>query len=280
VLCHAGVTSKAGTGEYMRILADRLAAEGRSVLRFDQSGVGDSEGEIGDGLPINRYYRMIQTGLSVADTEDAVAWLAETCRPAGISLLGHCGGCVTAALVAARRPGTFRGLIFIALPVLYSPLNGEADGRGDADRRISHAQLRKLLRPDGYLGALRGRTDLLLMTRAVASYGVEQLRKWTHRGPERPPSALHPLYNRLLGEAFEDLMRRRTPVLIILPQLDVETETFEAEFRAKVLDAHPEYRDLCRVEYLPDTDHSVMFESSRERLKGVICTGLDAMAHA
>jgi pimeloyl-ACP methyl ester carboxylesterase len=277
VLCHAGVTSKAGTGEYMRILADQLAALGRSVLRFDQSGVGDSEGEIGDGIPINRYYRMIQTGRSVADTEDAVDWLAGNCRPASIALLGHCGGCVTAALVAARRPGTLRGLIFIALPVLYSPLNGEPDDRTDADR-LTHAQLRKLLRPEGYLNVFQGRTDLRLMTRAVATYGIERLRRWTHGDAVRTSSGLHPLFNRLLAEAFEELMKRRTPVLLVLPELDVETETFEVEFRAKLLDARAEYAGLCRVEVLPDTDHSVMFEASRERLKSVLCAGLEAMA--
>jgi pimeloyl-ACP methyl ester carboxylesterase len=277
VLCHAGVTSKAGTGEYMRILADQLAELGRSVLRFDQSGVGDSEGDLGDGIPINRYYRMIQTGLAVADTEDAVDWLAATGRPAGISLLGHCGGCVTAALLAARRPGAFRGLIFIALPVLHSPVNGEPEGRADSDR-LTHAQLRKLLRPEGYMRVLRGRTDFALMTRAAATYGIERLRKWAHRDPRRSASGLHPLFNRFLGEAFEDLMKRRTPVLLVLPELDVETETFESEFRGKVLASRPEYGALCRIEYLPDTDHSVMFESSRERLKSVICAGLEAMA--
>jgi pimeloyl-ACP methyl ester carboxylesterase len=276
VLCHAGVTSKAGTGEYMRILADQLAALGRTILRFDQCGVGDSEGDVGDGIPINRYYRMVQTGMCVADTEDAVEWLAGTCRPAGISLLGHCGGCVTAALVAAGDPGAFRGLIFIALPVLYSPINGEPDERAGGNG-FTKAQMRRLLRPEGYLGVLRGRTDLRLVTRAVATYGAERIRRWTRRPSVPSPSAQHPLFNRPLAEAFEELMKRRTQVLLIMPELDAETETFQAEFRARVLGRRPEWAPHYRIEVLPETDHSVMFASSRERLRNVIHAGLDAM---
>ena len=72
ILCHAGVTSKAGTGEYLRLLADDLAARGYTVLRFDQTGVGDSQGDLPDGVPIDAYYRKVQGGLAVADTEAAV----------------------------------------------------------------------------------------------------------------------------------------------------------------------------------------------------------------
>jgi pimeloyl-ACP methyl ester carboxylesterase len=139
-----------------------------------------------------------------------------------VILLGHCGGAITASLVAARDPAANAGLIFIALPVLYS----EAEGNGRAPGRVRR------------------------LTRALDG--------WARRAPRRAGRGLHPRFNRAFAAAFDRLLDRGTPVLILLPGLDEETRDFDRELRGRVLDAR-----ACRIVDLPDTDHSVMFEASR-----------------
>lgn len=273
VFCHAGVTSKAGTGEYMRILADELAAEGYTVLRFDQSGVGDSEGDLPHGVPIDAYYRKVQGGLAVEDTECAVAWLRREVRPRAVYLFGHCGGGITASLVAAREPGAYAGIISVALPVLTSQPNEAVRGR--ATPSIDGVCRRLLCDPRSVLRAVRERADIASVARALAASAT---RIFGRRGRTNSGARLHERFNRVLGDAFERLMERRVPVLILLAALDNETPEFDRDFKATVLNVRPEWAGRWRAVYLPDTDHSVMFEASRNRLTSAIVAGIPSMA--
>ena len=71
-------------------ICKQLAAEGVGMLRFDNLGLGDSEGDWGDGSFSHK----------VADTIEAARFLAGTGRPVEI-LVGHSFG--GAAVIAAAR---------------------------------------------------------------------------------------------------------------------------------------------------------------------------------
>ena len=71
-------------------ICKRLAAEGIGMLRFDNLGLGDSEGDWGDGSFSDR----------VADTAQAVRYLSDTGREARL-LVGHSFG--GAAVIAAAH---------------------------------------------------------------------------------------------------------------------------------------------------------------------------------
>ncbi|UDY23437.1 alpha/beta hydrolase family protein [Nocardioides sp. Kera G14] len=71
----------------------QLAAKGIGMLRFDALGLGDSEGEWGEG----------GFSVKVADTVRAVALMAERGAPAGL-LVGHSWGGSAAIAAAARIP--------------------------------------------------------------------------------------------------------------------------------------------------------------------------------
>lgn len=105
-----------------------LAMRGIAVLRFDFTGLGDSEGQFA------------QSGFarSVDDLVDAAAFLAETMTPPAL-LIGHSlGG--AAALVAASRIASLKALVTLGAPSdavnILKSIDGdlaaiERDGEGD-----------------------------------------------------------------------------------------------------------------------------------------------------
>lgn len=85
-------------------LCRHLAAEGWASLRFDFTGLGTSGGAFGD----------TDLDSNVADLEDAAAHLDEFYAPPRL-LIGHSlGG--AAALLAARRLPSLRGLVLLGAP--------------------------------------------------------------------------------------------------------------------------------------------------------------------
>jgi putative redox protein len=81
-----------------------LAAEGVGMLRFDNLGLGDSEGDWGDGSFTNK----------VSDTVRAAQFLAERGTPVEL-LVGHSFGGAAVLAAAAEIPGV-RAVVTIGAP--------------------------------------------------------------------------------------------------------------------------------------------------------------------
>ncbi len=86
-------------------VSKQLAREGIGMLRFDALGLVDSEGEWGDG----------SFTVKVADTQQAVAFMAERGTPASL-LVGHSWG-GAAAIAAASDGAPVSAVATIAAPV-------------------------------------------------------------------------------------------------------------------------------------------------------------------
>jgi putative redox protein len=85
-------------------ICKQLAADGIAMLRFDNLGLGDSEGDWGDG----------SFTVKVADTRRALAFLTERGTPADL-LVGHSWG-GAAAIAAASQEPTVRAVVTIGAP--------------------------------------------------------------------------------------------------------------------------------------------------------------------
>ena len=92
-------------------MCKQLAAEGIGMLRFDNLGLGDSEGEWGDGSFSHK----------VADTVQAAKFLTETGRSAEL-LVGHSFG-GAAVIAAAREIPEARAVATVGAP--YDPSHVE-----------------------------------------------------------------------------------------------------------------------------------------------------------
>jgi pimeloyl-ACP methyl ester carboxylesterase len=276
LFCQAGLQNKTGAGDYFRWLGDQLSGRGATVVRFDQTGTGDSPGEIGDDLELDRYFIKVQSGVSTDDTLDALRWARRTYPGARLYLWGQCGGCISALLACAREPQAVDGLVLLALPVLFSQ---QLEVVREHDAQVAWiGYLQKLTRPQSYLRLLRGQSEYHLIKAALLS-ATRNLRKHVLSSVESlrgDPVPDHPQFNHHLWEAFQEVMRQHKPVLLLMARLDNETPEFDDEFKAKVLDHRPAYRKLCSVRYLEQADHSLMLQEGRESSRDAILKWLAA----
>jgi pimeloyl-ACP methyl ester carboxylesterase len=274
IVLQAGLLNKTGVGDYFRWLGDALAADGFSVLRMDQRGTGDSDGEIISEVPIDAYFREIQTGAAKADTLEQIEWVRRTVGHDSIHLLGQCGGSVTAILAAGANPEPVRTLVCIAMAVLYSEA---IDKVREGDAAIAgQSYLAKLKDPASWKRLVSGASDYKLVAASARAMAKKvgqkayakvddtlQITKLVDKiRPRVAPD--HARFNKEVWDAFPKVMKAGRPILFLNAQLDNETPEFEDEFRKKVLDKKPEWARLCPVQLLENADHSLMFAASRE----------------
>ncbi|GAB7004836.1 alpha/beta fold hydrolase [Nocardioides sp. AN3] len=96
-------------------ICKQLASEGIGMLRFDNLGLGDSEGDWGDG----------SFTVKVADTIAAAAFMTERGTPADL-LVGHSWGGAT-VIAAARQAAGVRAVATVAAPVDPSHVERQYD---------------------------------------------------------------------------------------------------------------------------------------------------------
>ncbi|MET8472781.1 alpha/beta fold hydrolase [Streptomyces sp. NPDC006422] len=96
-------------------VSKQLAREGIGTLRFDNLGIGDSDGDWGDG----------SFTVKVQDTLRAAAFMAERGTPVDL-LVGHSWGGAAAIAAAGEIPG-LRALATIAAPVDPSHVERQYD---------------------------------------------------------------------------------------------------------------------------------------------------------
>ena len=98
-------------------LARQLCDLGFYVLRFDPEGIGDSEGELPEGLLIGDIWHKVQSGLFVSDTNIANEVFMNKYDLDQLILIGNCGGAISALLAGANDPRV-DALILVDVPVL------------------------------------------------------------------------------------------------------------------------------------------------------------------
>lgn len=268
ISCQSGVVAKGEIGDHLRWVADRLGEQGVAVLRFDQHGTGDSQGEGERDIPVRLFFQKVQDGCFVNDTLSAIDWAVESFGDYEIFLLGECGGCISALAAGAERLKKIQGYILIAAPVLRFPdKSSNAPQIGAFDAKITIKQYcQKIFNPESWLRFISGKSDFKLFFYSIlnqlAVFGRKKYLKiftCTRQEPE------HSDFNMLFWESFKVITEAQKHICFLLPELDNETFEFNVEFEQKILDKHKKYSN-CEVVSLPHTDHSIMFQQSRKLL--------------
>ena len=107
-------------------ICKQLAAEGVGMLRFDNLGIGESEGDWGDGSFSHK----------VADTVQAARFMAETGRSIEI-LIGHSFG-GAAVIAAARDIPEANAIATVGAP--YDPSHVEKQYDAVVERVLAHGE--------------------------------------------------------------------------------------------------------------------------------------------
>lgn len=131
ILLNAGVVHRVGPNRLYVTLARRLADRGFTVLRFDHSGIGDSDAR-DDHLDASQAF--------VTEAVDAMNWLAAERQCRTFVLVSLCSGTLT-AFRAAQADSRVTSLILLTA-LLLDPTTVPAETVARAsDRRIARSYL-------------------------------------------------------------------------------------------------------------------------------------------
>lgn len=226
ILLNPGLTDRSGPQRLYVKLAERCAAEGYPVLRFDARGVGESDGEWheqSEGSPIRDLFSEIQKGAWVPDAQDAIEALMNRTGVRRVILGGLCGGAVTALLAGADHPKVI-GLFMLGTPVTLSSATSDVQDLPEAIlARDATRYVGKLLSPSAWLRLVSFRTDYKTLWGVLAS----RFRVRITRNASRTTHAVNPKVNSTFLKAFESAISGGKRMMFVYSENDYLWQEFQ-----------------------------------------------------
>jgi pimeloyl-ACP methyl ester carboxylesterase len=249
VLLNAGIIHRVGPNRMHVELARSLAAAGHTVLRFDLSGIGDSEPRT-DGLaPLDA---------SLADIREVLDWLEAVRGAKRFILVGLCSGADQALLYAGDDPRV------VGLALLDPSLPRT---RGFYYRHWG----RRLLSLRTWLSVASGRHPL--WQRVLRRLGVG---KAEEQGPVAAPDLDSLEVRKILEQAYLAVLRNGVRLLAVFA--GTAGREYRINYKEQMLDAFPDvsFGDALQLEYFREADHTFSAERYRSELLGLIQGWIDA----
>ena len=247
VIVNAGIIHRVGPSRLHVDVARALVPMGYSVLRFDLAGLGDSQAAADGALSLD--------DSAVRDLSAAFDYLAASRHAKQFLVFGLCSGAEHAALIAAGEPRVV-GVMLVDPPMVRTP-------RGLAlhimQRLLRWSTLRALLtlRHGIYRQALNSVFGSAPSPNTeVNGQPAESAAALTRRARSAAVADATETLQRLLDRGVQFMM--------------VFTGNHDGvyNYRNQLFDLLPrvDFRDQLRLEYMPETDHSVSDVAGREQL--------------
>ena len=253
VIVNAGIIHRVGPNRLYVDLARAVAALGYSVLRFDLAGLGDSDAALGGSSLAES---------AVSDVSAAFEYLAATRNAAQFLIFGLCSGANYAALTAFRESRVI-GVLLIDPSVARTPRSTMVH----VVRRLRNlSTLRELvtLRHPVFRRGL-GRDSSAAVSVAQAAEGQSGQRA-NVAAPEMSASAAY--------RSLETLVERGVHMMFVF----TGGVNHVYNYYGQLFDLLPglDFRNLLRLLYIPETDHTVSDVVGRRRLLTAVCEWLEA----
>ncbi len=217
------------------VLARMLARAGYQVLRFDLSGIGDSEGRV-DGLsPLEG---------ALADVREAIDWLVTARRARRIILVGLFSGADLSLFHGSSDPRVC-GLVLLDPSIPPTPAFYLRD------------LLRHLSRPQSWINIVLVRSRRLQRLRKLLGLTGEVRQSYW-------PNLNEPVIRDFLQNAYQRSMDRGVQCLIVF----TSGSPHQHNYRRQILDAFPTvpFAGRLRLEYFTRCDHLFTRGTDRKRL--------------
>jgi pimeloyl-ACP methyl ester carboxylesterase len=239
VILNSGIIHRVGHHRMYVTLARALAGAGYQVLRFDLSGIGDSEGRA-DGLSL-------LDGV-LADVREAVDWLVATRGARRIILVGLCSGADHSLVYGISDP---RVCGLVLLDPSIPPTSGY----------YLRYVLRHLVRPRSWVELASGRGRFWTKVRGFLGIAEDG---WEHRRL----NLNDPVIRSFLQDAYHRSMDLGMQCLAMF------TSGFphQHNYCRQILDAFPTvpFTGRLRLEYFAGCDHVFTSEADRRRLFRIV----------
>jgi dienelactone hydrolase len=240
VILNTGIIHRVGHHRMYVTLARELAEAGYQVLRFDLSGVGDSERRE-DGLSL-------LDGV-LADVGEVIDWLATARQARRIILVGLCAG-ADHSLVYGISDSRVCGVVLLdpSIP--------------PTRRYYLRYFVRQSVRPQSWINVATGRGPFWGLIRKF--FGSADDEAWERRRL----NLSDPTIRSFLQNAYQRLMDLRIPCLAVF----TSGQPNQHNYGRQILDAFPAvpFGDQLQLEYFAGSDHLFTSEADRKRLFGIV----------
>lgn len=242
VVLNAGIIHRVGPNRMSVTLARELCACGFNVLRFDLSGIGDSDPRP-DVLP--------PVEAAMADLREALDWLEQSRGARQFILVGLCSG-ADQSIVYCGADARVIGVVLLDPSIPRT--------RGFYRRHFA----RKMLNGRTWLSVLAGRHALwgrLLGQVSAIAPGA---------GDVRAVALESPAVREFLERAYQSAVEQGVKILAVLT--GAGGREYRINYREQLLDAFPavKFGASIAIEYVKQCDHTFSFESDRGHVIGVI----------
>ncbi|MCX7927276.1 MAG: alpha/beta fold hydrolase [Candidatus Omnitrophica bacterium] len=267
VLLNTGLNYRVAWHRLNVKLARFLAAMGFTVLRFDTHGIGDSEGELKEGI-ITEHFNEIQKGYFAEDTVAAIEMIKQAKKINKIILVGLCGGALT-AFFTALKVKCVEGIISIAGPVTLSSAKLREENNHLEEAALLSSYIFKMGSVKAWYKFLTGRSEykkIGISIRASLKYlwnnivNIELGRKITeqeHKGF---------LLNRDFIYAYQKYCVSQRKVLFIYADRDQATWEFNKIFRNRFIEKSNICKKFTEIHIIKNTNHIFSSEDSQKEL--------------
>jgi alpha-beta hydrolase superfamily lysophospholipase len=240
VILNSGIIHRVGHHRMYVRLARMLAGAGYQVLRFDLSGIGDSESRV-DGLsPFEGV---------LADVREAVDWLVTARRARRIILVGLCSGADHSLACGVSDP---RVCGLVLLDPSIPPTRGY----------YLRDFLRHLTRPQSWINLALGRGRRWRKVRKLLGLASDDA--WENRWADLSD----PEIRTFLHNAYQRAMDLRMQCLMVF----TSGLSHQHNYRRQILDAFPtvSFAGKLQLEYFAGCDHLFTSEADRNRLFDIV----------
>jgi pimeloyl-ACP methyl ester carboxylesterase len=244
VILNTGIIHRVGHHRMYVTMSRALARAGYTVLRFDFSGIGDSDVRVDELSPVES---------CLADIKDVLDWIEKERQVSRVILIGLCSGADHAVLY-----GHTDGRI-IALVLMDPTIPATA-------RYYFHYVARRLTRLRHWTNVVAGRSRILKVW-------TRQLFQVVRPGWRSPRITLRDLpFHAYLEQSYQRSVDHSIQMLAIFTE-----DTTRQTYHGQILDAFPNvfFGDKLTTEFFPGSDHIFTSAVDRAKLICVISSWID-----
>jgi len=245
VILNTGIVHRVGHHRMYVSLSRELAKTGRTVVRFDFAGIGDSKPRSDSTSPLMA---------SLSDIREVLDTLEKTHGMKKFILVGLCSGADHAVLYA-HTDARVVGLVLMD-PTLPPTL-----------RYYLHYVMQRLKNIRNWISVATGRSGLM---RLLSTHVLSSVRS----KPQIEGLSLQNLrFSSYLPQCYRGAAERGVRMLAVFTSVSVRHT-----YKQQMTDAFPEASagGKLRLEFFPESDHLFSGEKVRSRLGAVICDWLDS----
>jgi uncharacterized protein len=257
VILSPGVKSRVAPHRLYMKMSRVFVSMGYTVLRFDFSGLGDSEGE-NQEIHLADLYNAIQMGKYVNDTIDVMNWLEKNHQKKQFVLAGLCGGAIT-GLHAGVKDHRVIALLALGMPVILD---------GNFDRRLFLTPhqleynrsrfLQKAFNLEAWKRFLFLRSDYKLLYVSFIMPVLEKFRgqqiKSVRTGSREVKDNLNPLFH----PHFMEFAKTRK-ILLVFGESDKLLWDFQEKYLVRYRSGYENFKSNIDFRIIPNANHIMSF---------------------